>query len=56
MKIKTKLVDFEKISNLKINNSIKPLKPMWLLGALIYILSIPELWAVKFRLKKNKDG
>ena len=52
MKIKTKLVDFEKISNLKINNSIKPLKPMWLLGALIYILSIPELLAVKFRLKK----
>ena len=52
MKIKTKLVDFEKISNLKINNSIKPLRPMWLLGALIYILSIPELLAVKFRLKK----
>ncbi len=52
MKIKTKLVDFEKISDLKINNSIKPLKPMWLLGALIYVLSIPELLAVKFHLKK----
>ncbi len=54
MKIKTKLVDFEKISDLKINNSINPLKPIWLLGALIYVLAIPELLAVKFRLKKER--
>ena len=54
MKIKTKLADFEKISDLKINNSIKPLKPMWLLGALIYVLAIPELLAVKFHLKKER--
>ncbi len=52
MKIKTKKVDFSALDGVKIENNKKPLKPLWILGALISLISLPELWAVKFRLKR----
>ncbi len=54
MKIKIKKIDFNTLQNLKKPKHKRPLKPMWLLGALIRIISIPELLAVKFKYTKER--
>lgn len=54
MKIKTKQIDFEAFKNLEKPKHKRPLKPLWLLGLLIKIISIPELWAVKFKFTKQR--
>lgn len=54
MKIKIKKIDFDALQNLKKPKHKRPLKPMWLLGALIRLISIPELWAVKFKFTEER--
>ncbi len=49
MKIKTKQIDFATLKALKKPKHKKPLKPLWILGAIIRLISIPELLAVKFK-------
>ena len=49
MKIKTKNITLEELYKIKTPKHKKPLKPLWILGALIRLISIPELWAVKFK-------
>ncbi len=54
MKIKIKKIDFDALEKLKKPKHKKPLKPLWILGALIRLISIPELWAVKFKVRKER--
>lgn len=54
MKIKIKRINFEDLQNIKKPKHKKPRKPMWLFGALIRLISLPELWAVKFRYTKER--
>ncbi len=49
MKIKTKKISLSDLNNIKTHKHKKPLKPLWILGALIRLISVPELWAVKFK-------
>lgn len=48
MKIKTKNLDFDKVSKLKKPEHQKPLKPNFLLSSLIRLLSVFDLHATKF--------
>lgn len=54
MKIKIKKIDFDDLQKIKKPKHKKPLRPMWLLGALIRLITIPELWAVKFKFTKER--
>lgn len=54
MKINIKKIDYDDLRNIKIPKHKMPLKPLWILGALIKLISIPELWAVKFKVKKER--
>ncbi len=54
MKIKVKRISFEDLEKIEAPKKKKPLKPFWILGALIRLISIPELISVKF--KYNKIG
>ncbi len=54
MKIKIKEISFNELESRIKANKQKPLKPLWILGGLIYLISLPELWAVKF--KSAKEG
>lgn len=54
MKIRTKNIDFSALETLKKPKHKKPLKPLWILGAIIRLISLPELWKVRF--KFNKTG
>ncbi len=49
MKIKTKNIPLRELDKIKTPKHKKPLKPLWILGALIRLISIPELFAVKFK-------
>ncbi len=60
MKIKTKNLDFDKVSKLKKPEHQKPLKPNFLLSSLIRLLSVFDLHATKFtftekRMEEIKD-
>ena len=48
MKIKTTAVPFSHIKNIEPPKHIKPKKPWWILGAVIRIISLPDLWATRF--------
>ncbi len=52
MKIKTKCINYDALKKLPKPTHKKPLKPLWILGALIRLISIPELWAVRFKSEK----
>lgn len=54
MKIKTKHIDYSKLNELKKPKHKRPRKPMWIFGALIRLISLPELWAVKFKFTKER--
>ena len=49
MKIKTKKISFEKFEQIKAPKRKKPQKPWRILGLLICILSIPELFSTRFK-------
>ena len=49
MKIKTKRVSFEYIEKIPKQKHKKPLKPLWILGAVIRLISIPDLLSTKFK-------
>ncbi len=49
MKIKTKRVDSSYLENIKKPKHKKPQKPWWILGAVIRLISLPDLWATKFK-------
>ena len=49
MKIKTKKVPFSYIEKIKSTKHRRPQKPWWILGALIRIISLPDLWATGFK-------
>lgn len=48
MKIKTKKVPFSYLDNIKKPKHKRPQKPWWILGAVIRLISIPDLIATKF--------
>lgn len=52
MKIKIKHVPYSYIENIKQPKRKKPLKPFWLLGAVIRLISIPDLFATRFKFTK----
>lgn len=49
MKIKTKKVPFSYTEKIKPPKHRRPQKPWWILGALIRLISLPDLWATKFK-------
>ena len=49
MKIKTKRVDISYLDKIKPPKHKKPRKPLWILGALIRIISLPDLIATRFK-------
>lgn len=49
MKIKTKRVSFEYIEKIPKQKHKKPLNPLWILGAVIRLISIPDLLSTKFK-------
>lgn len=49
MKIKTKSISFEKFQEIKMPKRKRPKKPWLILGLLIRILSIPELFSTRFK-------
>lgn len=53
MKIKTKNVRFSYIEKIEKKKHKRPLKPLWLLGAVIRIISLPDLWATRFKFTKE---
>lgn len=54
MKIKTKKISLEALDRLEKPQHKRPLKPLWILGALINLISLPELWAVRFKVKRER--
>lgn len=48
MKIKTIKKDYTRVINLKREKHIKPIKPPFIMRALVRVLSIPDLWRVRF--------
>ena len=48
MKIKTIKKDYTHVINLKREKHIKPIKPPFIMRALVRVLSIPDLWRVRF--------
>lgn len=53
MKIKTKRVPYSYMEKIEKKKHKKPLKPLWLLGAVIRIISLPDLWATHFKFTKE---
>ena len=49
MKIRTKKVPFSYIEKIKPPKHRRPQKPWWILGALIRLISLPDLWATRFK-------
>lgn len=49
MKIKTKKVPFSYTEKIKMPKHRRPQKPWWILGALIRLISLPDLWATRFK-------
>jgi len=49
MKIRTKKVPFSYIEKIKTPKHRRPQKPWWILGALIRLISLPDLWATGFK-------
>lgn len=49
MKIRTKKVEFSYTEKIKAPKHRRPQKPWWILGALIRLISLPDLWATHFR-------
>ena len=54
MKIKTKKVTFSYVEKIKKPKHKKPQKPWWILGALIRIISLPDLWSAKFKFTSSR--
>ncbi len=54
MKIKIKEITFEEFQKINKPKPKKPRKPLWILGFLIRLISIPELWFVKFKFTKER--
>ena len=52
MKIKTKSISIKEFKNIQTPKHRRPLKPFWLLGLVIRIISIPELFATRFSFKR----
>ena len=52
MRIKIKDVPYSYIENINQPKRKKPLKPFWLLGAVIRLISIPDLFATRFKFTK----
>ena len=52
MKIKTKRVPFSFVEKIEKPKHKKPLKPLWILGLIIRIISLPDLWATRFKFTK----
>lgn len=52
MKIKVKKVPFSYVEKIERPKHKKPLKPLWILGAVIRLISLPDLWATKFKFNK----
>ena len=49
MKIRTKKVSLSYLDKIKPPKHRRPIKPLWILGALIRIISLPDLWATRFK-------
>ncbi len=52
MKIKTKHISFSDFQKIKTPKHRRPQKPWWILGLVIRIISIPELLATRFSVKR----
>ena len=56
MKIKMKRMPYEQAMTLPRPKHKKPLKPWWILGLVIRILSIPDMLITRFTVKKERMG
>ncbi len=54
MTIKTKRYSYENVMALPRPKPQKPLRPWWLLHAVVRILAIPDLWATRFTFTKHR--
>ncbi len=54
MKIRTKRLSYEKVLALPRPKAQKPLRPWWLLHAVVRVLAIPDLWATHFTFDKHR--
>ena len=54
MKIKNKKLAFSKVLKITPPKHKKPQKPWWILGALIRIISLPDLWSAKFKFTSSR--
>ncbi len=54
MKIKTKRVDYSYLERINAPKHRRPQKPWWILGALIRIISLPDLIATRFKFTKKR--
>lgn len=53
MKIKVKKVPFSFVEKIEKPKHKRPLKPLWILGAVIRLISLPDLWATRFSFTKE---
>lgn len=54
MKIKTKKADFKYVAKIKNPPHKRPQKPWWILGAIIRLISLPDLWATGFKFTSTR--